>query len=271
MSSSLNNTTSKEKVSFSFGKNWKNYLSAADEISFQNAAEDILQWLGEEFIKGKSVIDFGCGSGIHSMVFYSMNAAQLLSVDADIHSVEATQTLWKRCKEPSSWSIKHGSVLDQSFIQSLPAFDLVYSWGVLHHTGAMWNAIENIMKLVKPGGFCWISIYVKGPNYKNHLQLKHAYNRAGWLKKKWMLLYNCIVPLMIKRIHWRQNPFTWNERGNRGMFVYYDMIDWLGGLPYEVASTDEIIQKFSDSNFETVKIKEFPEGYCNVYLFKKKI
>jgi SAM-dependent methyltransferase len=262
-------TNSKEQITFSFGQNWKNYLEEADEVSFLSAFNDINEWLGKDAVTGKKVLDLGCGSGIHSLAYHQLNAKELVSLDYDKNSVAATDILWKRAGSPQNWTVMQGSVLDTAFIKSLGVFDIVYSWGVLHHTGAMWNAIENCIKLVKQGGFCWISIYVKGPNYQRDLNRKIAYNKAGSLSKKWMEFKYFIFPFMAERLRARKNPFKWNERKERGMYVYYDIIDWLGGLPYEVASKEEIENFFIKNDFTLKKIKIYPEGSCNVYLFQK--
>jgi 2-polyprenyl-6-hydroxyphenyl methylase/3-demethylubiquinone-9 3-methyltransferase len=58
------------------------------------------------------------------------------------------------------WQIMQGSVLDSAFMQQLPMADVVYSWGVLHHTGAMWPAIDAAAACVQADGLFAIAIYV---------------------------------------------------------------------------------------------------------------
>ena len=263
------NVSDKEQITFSFGENWKDYLEKSDEVSYTSAFNDINEWLGKENISGKRVLDIGCGSGIHSAVYHQLGAGELVSLDYDKNSVEATTTFWKRAGSPSNWKVLHGSVLDAEFIKSLGTFDIVYSWGVLHHTGDMLNAIANCMATVKQGGLCWISLYVKGPNYERDLKRKKDYNKASTPIKKWMEFKYFIYPLMRDRLRHSKNPFAWNERKERGMYVYYDIVDWLGGLPYEVASQEEIESLITKNNFTLKKIKLYPEGSCHIYLFQK--
>ena len=52
-----------------------------------------------------------------------------------------------------------GSVLDRQFLETLGTWDIVYSWGVLHHTGQMRAAFGNIAPLVQPGGQLLLAIY----------------------------------------------------------------------------------------------------------------
>ncbi|MDP2645941.1 MAG: class I SAM-dependent methyltransferase, partial [Desulfobacterales bacterium] len=158
-----------EKITFSFGENWRAYLETISEESIRSVREDIENWLGAEAGRGKKILDIGCGSGIHSLIFHQLGAKELVSFDADPISVESTTILREKAGSPSSWKVMKGSVLDKSFIANNiggAIFDIVYSWGVLHHTGSMWRAIENSSSLVKKGGLYWIALYRKGPRYE---------------------------------------------------------------------------------------------------------
>ena len=253
---------------FEFGKNWKNFLSTVSELEMQNAAKDIKEWLGTESLTGKRIIDIGSGSGIHSYVFHLMNAKELISFDYDNDSVEATKKTRQNAGSPDNWKVIQGSILDEEFSKKLGLFDIVYSWGVLHHTGNMWKAIENAISLVQPGGIFWISIYQKGPGYAKALNLKKKYNNSSFIEKK-IMIYSYIFRMMAHRILNGKNPFTWNQKTTRGMNTYHDLIDWLGGLPYEVATREEIIPFCNSKNLELKKTIPFPEGGCSIYLFTK--
>jgi hypothetical protein len=176
--------------------------------------------------------------------------------------------LWQKAGSPANWKVTQGSILDRECVDRLGKHAIVYAWGVLHHTGSMWEAIANASSLVEAGGRFWIAIYVKGPKYPKHLALKQKYNRASWLGKKimvWKYIYQHVM-----RPRWREglNPlFGWNTTDNRGMNIYHDVIDWLGGLPYEVASKEEIVGFCKDRGFKLERILEMPEQGNNVYLF----
>lgn len=258
-----------EKVSFSFGENWSDFIRDVSEEEVRRAEDDIREWLGADAVAGKDVIDVGSGSGIHSLAYVNLGARRVRSFDYDPLSVEATKKLWASVGEPANWTVEHGSILDEDFVEQLGTYDIVYSWGVLHHTGAMWQAIENAYSLVKPDGMLWIAIYQKGPRYPKDLELKRRYNAASDFGKRVMVTRR-ILRIMLSRLRHCRNPFAWNEASPRGMNRYHDLIDWLGGLPYEVATEDEIVTSAAQHGFVLKRIKVAPEGGCSKYVFRRR-
>jgi 2-polyprenyl-6-hydroxyphenyl methylase/3-demethylubiquinone-9 3-methyltransferase len=259
---------SAEEVTFSFGRNWTNFLGTVGVEEVERAEADIVEWLGPGAVRGKDVIDIGSGSGIHSLVFNRLGARRVHSFDYDPFSVEATKKLWTMRGEPEEWSVEHGSILDQEYLDSLGHFDIVYSWGVLHHTGEMWEAIRNCFGLVRKDGVVWIALYQKGPRYAADLALKRKYNSSSDFGKR-LMVYRRILRIMLSRARHFKNPFTWNEKSPRGMNRYHDLVDWLGGLPYEVASEDEVVKVAAESNLILERIKVVDEGGCSIYVFRK--
>ena len=258
----------RDEITFSFGENWKRYLETVSDERIAATVEDIERWLGREVVEDASVLDAGSGSGIHSLAFLSMNPARLHSFDYDPNSVEATRSVWERAGRPDRWTVEHGSVLDTAYLSSLGSFDIVYSWGVLHHTGAMWEAIGNAARLVKPGGRFLISIYMKGPNYERDLALKRRYNAASRLGKRWME-GRYIARDLLSLIRHGRNPLGWFRTRPRGMSPYHDVVDWLGGLPYEVASEEEVVRFCGEKGLAIERSEPVPEGGCGIYLFTR--
>jgi SAM-dependent methyltransferase len=255
-----------EIVTFSFGKNWRSFVDTVSEDSVARALENIEAWLGREGVAGKSIIDIGSGSGIHSLCFHMLGAERVFSLDVDPKSVESTRLLWQKAGRPTNWTVAHGSILDSDFVSTIESYDLVYSWGVLHHTGSMWQAIENAGRLVKKSGLFWIAIYVKGETYERDLRLKRSYNEATPFGKK-MIEWREILRIMRKRLSEGKNPLAWNQKRGRGMNTYHDLVDWLGGLPYEVATADEIVSFCEARGF---KLKRVDDREANiVYLFSR--
>src|SRR5262249_28590484 len=122
---------------------------------------------------------------------HMLGAARITSFDVDPLAVQCCLEMKHRAGDPSTWDVFHGSILDNATLQQLVPADIVYAWGVLHHTGDMWTAIRNAASFVKPGGRLFISIYNRLEydslkNYRgSHAWLRHkrAYNHSGWLGK----------------------------------------------------------------------------------------
>ncbi|PIY00124.1 class I SAM-dependent methyltransferase [bacterium (Candidatus Howlettbacteria) CG_4_10_14_3_um_filter_37_10] len=209
---------------------------------------------------------------------YNMGAKEVVSVDIDQFSIKCVQQLWIRENKPKNWKIITGSVLDKNFIKSLGQFDVVYSWGVLHHTGDMYRAFGNVINLVKNNGLMFLAIYNKchGKNAilagssRFWLRVKRKYNNSGNIGKK-IIEFLYYVYFFLGFFILLKNPFKYIKNyGERGMSFYYDIIDWLGGYPYEFATGDELINYFSKKSFLTKKVKFTDNTGCNELLFLKK-
>jgi len=230
---------------FRFGRNWKRYVSTyLDSDRERIAAQSLRELVGE--LHERTFLDVGCGSGLFSLCAHRAGAKQVVSFDIDSESVAATRLLHQRAGSPESWRILHGSILDFSFLANLDSADVVYSWGVLHHTGDMYTAIRNAASLVDPGGIFAIAIYnqVAGGwlDSTRWWQIKRAYNRASPVGQRVMELTYALYRLT-GQVRSRSNPLrvAREYRRSRGMALWTDMLDWLGGYPYEFATAEAIV------------------------------
>ena len=270
------------KPSFSFGVNWRNFIrSKYNEDRVVIAQQDLLDFLEVKNFSGMRVMDIGCGSGIHSLAALRAGADELVSFDYDSASVEATRRLFEDEGSPSRWTVSQGSVLDPEFMGRLAPADLVYSWGVLHHTGQMWEAVKAAAQRMKPDGLLFIALYTKWPGSDDAVRLKIRYNRAGWFRKRWMemVLMRAGVPgisylfkdpgFFLDRLKDKLTLIR-TYRKFRGMSFYHDIVDWLGGYPYEDATVEEVVWFCKTFCALTpVKVRDRGGNLCSYYLFRK--
>ncbi len=259
--------------SFSFGKNWQAFLKTLSSEKVDRAKESLCSFLGLDSFNGLSFLDIGCGSGLFSYSAYLLGAKEVISIDIDKSSIECCNILRNKAKKPSNWDIKTLSILDYSFKAGLSPSDIVYSWGVLHHTGNMYKAINNASSLVKKDGFFYIAIYNKVNSFPSSnlwLKIKKFYNISPKLVKAGLiwLYYSAFFIFRYKSFIKKGHD---NRSALRGMSFYYDVIDWLGGYPYEYATPNEIINFIEKLGFRCTKQRLVSpnETGCNEFLFKR--
>ncbi len=264
------------KDRFEFGKNWANFLQNLTEQRILEAQKSLQDKLGVENLANKTFLDIGSGSGIFSLAAFRLGAT-VYSFDYDDNSVKCTNHLREKYADnDANWSVVQGSVLDEAFIEKIPAMDIVYSWGVLHHTGDMYRALNNVVSLVKEDGTLFISIYNdQGFSSKCWKWVKKKYNATGCIGKK-VLLSLSFIRLwsfrFFKDLLKHGNPLkTWRSYAdNRGMSAWYDVVDWVGGYPFEVAKPEEIFDFFRDKSFVLKRLITCAGGIgCNEFVFSK--
>ncbi|HEV2915763.1 MAG TPA: class I SAM-dependent methyltransferase [Pyrinomonadaceae bacterium] len=244
---------------FEFGRNWRRFLSTLDEQRILEAERSLGQMLGVETLRGKSFLDIGSGSGLFSLAARRLGA-RVHSFDYDPESVACTHELKHRFfADDASWIIERGSVLDADYLKRLGQFDIVYSWGVLHHTGAMWRALGNAQLPVAVGGRLFIAIYNnQGKKSRLWLGVKQFYcsGAAGRIVVPALLIPSFIFGGLAKDLLRARNPLArYTEyKKSRGMSVLHDWIDWLGGYPFEVATPEEILSFYLERGFVLEKL-----------------
>jgi SAM-dependent methyltransferase len=250
-----------EEQRFEFGKNWHDFIQKTfSKEQVQISKRHILEFMGRSNLDGLSVLDIGCGSGLHSSAMLDAGAASVHGFDYDENSVKATRFIQEQLGKPSNWTAEQGSVLDDAYVGRLPLYDFVYSWGVLHHTGDVWHAIRNAASRVKPGGLFYIALYSADvqvdPTPEFWLGVKRKYVSSGWATRRmmdwwyvWRFQINknlFMLPDFVKRMR--------EYKKNRGMNIFTDIRDWLGGWPMEFVYDKDAIAFVEKLGFKLEKI-----------------
>lgn len=260
---------------FKFGQNWLQFAAHLDPRQIAEAKESLARLLGHSELEGRSFLDIGCGSGLFSLAARQMGA-RVRSFDFDPDSVACTQALRSRYDpDDPYWIVERGSILDSSYTKQLGRFDIVYSWGVLHHTGAMWVAVDRAAGLVAPSGILAIALYRKTPLcWAWHVEKRAYVSAPPFVQSVFRGAYKTAFFAGITASG--RNPFNYvrDYKSNRGMDWHHDVHDWLGGYPYESAKADAVKSHVTRLGFRLARSFERPAGAglfgtgCDEFVFE---
>jgi 2-polyprenyl-6-hydroxyphenyl methylase/3-demethylubiquinone-9 3-methyltransferase len=265
---------------FAFGKNWLRFLRFLNDERIAIAENSLKTMLKADSLDGKSFLDVGSGSGLFSLAARRCGA-NVYSFDYDPQSVACTLELKRRYfPNDPCWAVGRGSVLDRPYLEKLGTFDVVYSWGVLHHTGRMWQALDNVKPLVRMGGQLFIAIYNdQGEITDRWAKVKQRYN---FLPKPLAAIYSLSIIAGAEGksfvYHLRSDgPRAWlrswteyHRQSTRGMSKWHDWVDWIGGEPYERATIEQIVDHFAKDGFSLTSLFDRSSGYgCNEFVFSR--
>jgi 2-polyprenyl-3-methyl-5-hydroxy-6-metoxy-1,4-benzoquinol methylase len=263
---------------FAFGDNWRAFLDVLDDERIREAEQSLVGMLGMPSLDGKRFLDAGSGSGLFSLAAYRLGAETVHSFDFDPASVGCAIELRRRYGDPERWVVERGDVLDPAYLSRLGRWDVVYSWGVLHHTGDMWRALENVAGLVAADGRLFVALYNdQGPRSRAWKLVKRLYNRLpSSLRTPYAVAV--MAPRELLRLAYlivaggpQAYVRSWTQyKQSRGMSRWHDLIDWVGGYPFEVATPDEVFDFLRERGF-TLKGLVTAKGTsgCNQFVFAR--
>jgi SAM-dependent methyltransferase len=260
---------------FEFGENWRSYAELIDESAVTEAVKGLTKLVPSDEWVGKRVLDIGSGSGLHALAAFRLGAADVVAMDIDESSVSTTRQLLSRHVPNAAFETKLMSVFDAT-PADLGVFDIVYSWGVLHHTGDMWTAIEKAAALVKEGGVLVIALYQRRVTCNLWTAEKRFYTKSGGTVRR--LLRGAYAAVLFTGLAATgRNPVRHvrEYKSKRGMSLWHDIHDWMGGFPYESSSPEETVQRVTRLGLVPQRLFPLPPRVgllgtgCAEYVFRR--
>lgn len=261
---------------FAFGKNWASYAKLIGEHQVEEAKKGLLRLIPAKELNARSFLDIGCGSGLHALAAAELGVSKILAIDVDPESVATSTAVLSSKRIEAPWRVETMSVFDLK-TEREGVFDIVYSWGVLHHTGDMWGAISKAASMVAPNGLLVIALYRKtylDPFWQIE---KRFYARAPQIVQSMVRnVYVAVFRLRTFATGKNFRDYVANYKSSRGMEFYHNVHDWLGGYPYETTLAPAVDAKLVDLGFNaervfahSIGIGVFGSG-CDEYVYRSR-
>lgn len=263
------------RTHFRFGDNWASYASLIDEPSIDAAQDGLVKLFEPGEIRGKTFLDIGCGSGVHAAAATRLGVARVLAIDSDAQSIATTKAVLAKFAGGAQWSAAERSVFElDPKIDGV--FDVVYSWGVLHHTGDMRSAIQKACAMARPGGLIALALYRTTTLDQFWTWEKQWYNAASAAaQKRARNAYFALLRLGLAAKGRSLRAYSESYRSRRGMDLVHDVHDWLGGYPYESILATQVDNIMQAAGFRKLRIFArrkavglFGSG-CDEYVYRR--
>ncbi len=263
---------------FAFGENWQAFVATLSEDNIAQATQSLTKLFPQDELRGRDVLDIGCGSGLSMLAALRLGARSVTGIDIDPNSVAAARALLTRHAVGQSWRADVANVFDDA-VAKRAQFDVVHSWGVLHHTGDMWTAIAKAAALVAPRGLLALALYRKTPLCDFWRAEKKLYSRSGRLVQGVVsTAYRALFRLGLIATGRDPARYVVDYKSARGMSWSHDVHDWLGGYPYESVTPQEVTAALDRLGFAMVRMFEKPAAakglfgsHCDEFVAQRRV
>jgi 2-polyprenyl-6-hydroxyphenyl methylase/3-demethylubiquinone-9 3-methyltransferase len=250
---------------FAFGENWKAFVETLSEESIAEAVRGLAKLFPADELRGRDFLDIGCGSGLSMLAALRLGAKSVAGIDIDPNSVDAARAVLTRHAAGQTWHVQVNSVFDFA-PENGQAYDVVHSWGVLHHTGDMWPAVRNAAALVAPKGYLALALYRKTPLCGFWRVEKKFYTRSGAaVQTAIAAVYRGIYKVALHATGRTPAAYINAYKSARGMSWSHDVHDWLGGYPYESVTPQEVSAVLGELGFDEVRSFERPAAVQGLF------
>jgi len=194
-------------------------------------------------VKGKRVLDAGCGPGVFSLIFAQKEASCVIGVDISQESLKAAQRLRKSSRLRAIELIRN-DVLSLCFKNE--SFDIVWAWGTVHHTTDPYQGLSELIRVLRPGGSLLLAVYRKTSLTSLHELLRKILIRTP--KFSWLLLAKLLSHVL--------SPITAlfkkREKSRQGETLEELVLDWFF-VPIKHFFHPKEVQSFLEANGLTIE------------------
>jgi ubiquinone/menaquinone biosynthesis C-methylase UbiE len=202
----------KEKVGSFYDVVWTEYIP-----EYEASEKHWLLFFSPEEVKGKAVLDSGCGTGIFSIIFAKNGAGQVTGIDISPGSLGTAESLKQK------FGLTNARFEQQDMLH-LPyddaSFDIVWAWGTVHHTTDPLGAIDGLIRVLKPGGSILLAIYKKTKVTWIHEAIRRTLVKTP--RRSW----NALAKIMA----FFGTPIVWvfkrREKARKGESLSELILDW---------------------------------------------
>ena len=209
-----------------FGDSWHlhDHLSQYHEKQFA----DWIAPLQPSDFKGKTVFEAGCGKGRHSVAAASWGVERLFSVDLS----SAVYLAARNASDIPNAHFLQADLLHTPFPDN--SFDIVFCVGVLHHLSDPKAGLEELWRVLKPGGKICLWVYAKEGNgwllrTVNPLRLGLTSKIPTRLLRPIIFPLSSFLYLLLKLVYW---PATHGGERDAPLLPYSSYLGYISKFPF---------------------------------------